>query len=133
MQNYHILPTDTGWESKEEHGDRALLKASTKDAIVHQAAQYLDGKTGTSGSTPATVVSKKNVPIPAVRIRPSPRADSERASLRYPAADTRNWRNAWAPAPRRSSGLQIRPSSMGGMASATGRASSLRPSSDQPR
>lgn len=45
MQNYHILPTDTGWEFKEEHGDRALLKASTKDAIVHQAAQYLDGKT----------------------------------------------------------------------------------------
>ena len=46
MQNYHILPTDTGWEFKEEHGDRPLLKASTKDAIVHQAAQYLDGKTG---------------------------------------------------------------------------------------
>ena len=46
MQNYHILPTDTGWEFKEEHGDRALLKASTKDALVHQAAQYLDGKTG---------------------------------------------------------------------------------------
>ncbi|GAC1037565.1 DUF2188 domain-containing protein [Pseudomonas sp. No.117] len=46
MQNYHIEPSETGWELREEKGGRALLKASTKDAIVHQTAQYMEGKTG---------------------------------------------------------------------------------------
>lgn len=46
LQTYRIVPIDTGWEFKEEQGDRTLLTVSTKDAIIHQAAQYLEGKTG---------------------------------------------------------------------------------------
>lgn len=44
MQNHHSVPTDTGRELKEERGDRALLKASTKNTIVHPAAPYLEGR-----------------------------------------------------------------------------------------
>jgi hypothetical protein len=45
MDNYHISPTETGWELKKEGATRASKTASTKDEILNLATEYLDGKT----------------------------------------------------------------------------------------
>lgn len=45
MDNYHISPTETGWELKKEGATRASKTASTKDEILNLATEYLGGKT----------------------------------------------------------------------------------------
>jgi hypothetical protein len=45
MDNYHISPTEKGWELKKEGATRASKTASTKDEILNLATEYLDGKT----------------------------------------------------------------------------------------
>ena len=45
MDNYHITPTDGGWELKKEGASRASKIAATKDEIIRLASEFLDGKT----------------------------------------------------------------------------------------
>jgi hypothetical protein len=45
MENFHIAPTDNGWELKKEGATRASKTASTKDAIMDLAKAFLEGKT----------------------------------------------------------------------------------------
>lgn len=45
MENYHINPTDAGWELKKQGATRASKTASTKEEILRLASEFLDGKT----------------------------------------------------------------------------------------
>jgi hypothetical protein len=45
MENFHITPTDNGWELKKEGATRASKTAPTKDAIMDLAKEFLEGKT----------------------------------------------------------------------------------------
>jgi len=45
MENFHITPTDSGWELKKEGATRASKTAPTKDAIMDLAKAFLEDKT----------------------------------------------------------------------------------------
>lgn len=45
MENFHITPTDNGWELKKEGAARASKTAPTKDAIIDLAKEFFEGKT----------------------------------------------------------------------------------------
>lgn len=45
MDNYHILPTDSGWELRKEGAARASKTANTKDDLLKITGSFMDGKT----------------------------------------------------------------------------------------
>lgn len=45
MENYHINPTDQGWELKKEGATRASKTAATKEEVLKLATAFLEGKT----------------------------------------------------------------------------------------
>lgn len=45
MDNYHIVPTDVGWELRKEGAVRASKTASTKDELITLMGTFMEGKT----------------------------------------------------------------------------------------
>ncbi|MCE5976609.1 DUF2188 domain-containing protein [Pseudomonas sp. JR33AA] len=46
MDNYHLSPTDEGWELKKVGAERASKRAATKQELVSSLADFFNGKTG---------------------------------------------------------------------------------------
>lgn len=45
MDNYHLSPTDEGWELKKVGAERASKRAATKQELVSSLADFFNGKT----------------------------------------------------------------------------------------
>ncbi|MBA1245405.1 MULTISPECIES: DUF2188 domain-containing protein [Pseudomonas] len=45
MDNYHVTKAGDHWELKKEGAARASRTAPTKDALMEEAATFLEGKT----------------------------------------------------------------------------------------
>jgi hypothetical protein len=46
MQDFHVVPSRTGWELHAQGSDRSLLTASTKAELLAQLPGFMDGRTG---------------------------------------------------------------------------------------
>ncbi len=46
MDNYHVVPTDSGWTLHAEGEDKALLSAPTKAELLQQLPGYMTERTG---------------------------------------------------------------------------------------
>lgn len=45
MDNYHVTPTDDGWQLIHEGSDRPVREARTKEEMLSMMQQYMEGKT----------------------------------------------------------------------------------------
>lgn len=46
MNNYHVVPTEQGWELHVEGSNEALLKGVLRSEVIEQLSVYMVGKAG---------------------------------------------------------------------------------------
>ncbi|RMV62571.1 MULTISPECIES: DUF2188 domain-containing protein [Pseudomonas syringae group] len=46
MRNYHVVPTEQGWELHIEGSNDALLQGALRNEVVEQLTGYMRGKAG---------------------------------------------------------------------------------------
>ncbi|UAW98682.1 DUF2188 domain-containing protein [Halopseudomonas nanhaiensis] len=46
MQNYHVTPTDNGWQLIKEGASRPARRAQTKKEMLTLMKEFMEGKTG---------------------------------------------------------------------------------------